>query len=453
MDNKKKFALILSMIMALGGSVSVLAKNTDKIDVLQKEGYVQGYNDGDLKLDNKISRAEMLKLLVYANGGEELAKSLQSVKGPFTDVDINNPFNGVINAAASGKLNSNGLKMINGYPDGTFKPESNVKPAELAKMMVILSDKNITEEEIKNADKSWPNSWINKSKEEKIFDKNFGLKPNEDVTREDAFNSFYNALNKLEKIKNPVKEQKNLEIAKTEDIKKEYTKTKSKAVTKTENKSEIQKEAEKRDYQKEINELAVKLRNINKLIKEKYQLESSNKEKNVKIENDKEYLTTSTNTLNKYFQSKTDESSVEAYKAVIENLKAYENNLNNEINNWAIKDKELSELKNTINTLRNEINDKANKLEKDYKAEEQKDAKISDSIEKLKKDIDDEFITYDNTKLNERVDYPLRRDESQFVPENYRGNYIRDTNNHEQTIPPKTINKDYKLVKNTEQTK
>ena len=222
MKNKKRIVLMLSMALALGTITNTYAENfkvqrvygiDNKVDYLKNHNFVKGYEDGDLKLDKGIKRSEITKLLVYANDGESIAKNLEKIQGSYKDVEINHWANGVINAATNSPVGKSGLFMINGYPDKTFKPEREITYAELAKMLVVLADDNLTEEDVKNADANWPNTWISKAQESGLLEDVAFSDVNKTVNREEAFTMFYNGIyekseSSKEKNKEEVKEIK-----------------------------------------------------------------------------------------------------------------------------------------------------------------------------------------------------------------------------------------------------
>ena len=277
--NKKsrRLALMLSMAMALGTVSGAYAeKANDKIAELQKQNYVQGYEDGQLKLEKFITRAEMAKLLVLANDGEKAAKELQNKKGIFKDIAPNHWANGYINAANEIAFNVNGLKMINGYPDGSFKASNNIKPGELAKMLLVTSDDKLTEKDIENANKNWPSGWINKAKEEGIFDKNAVIDENAEVDREMAFNSFYNALEKTGKVQKDKSEENKEDKKDTNSSEKTKESVDTSIVKEDSKKEKAKKENPKKEEPKKENST----KDQNDIIKAEY-------EKAVKAEQEK----------------------------------------------------------------------------------------------------------------------------------------------------------------------
>ena len=104
--NKKIISLVLALVMVLGSFTSVFAAETKKDDakaeskekvekVVGKDNKIQyiidkklveGYEDGNYGLDKNIKRSEITRLLVLANGNEELSKQLQGSMQVYNDV-------------------------------------------------------------------------------------------------------------------------------------------------------------------------------------------------------------------------------------------------------------------------------------------------------------------------------------------------------------------------------
>jgi hypothetical protein len=91
---------------------------------LEDQGVVQGYNDGTFKPENKINRAEFLKML-YETIGMEGAETTS----PFPDVPSNEWYTKYVKEAyATG--------VVEGYPDGYFRPENYINFAEASKIVM-----------------------------------------------------------------------------------------------------------------------------------------------------------------------------------------------------------------------------------------------------------------------------------------------------------------------------
>lgn len=96
------------------------------IDLAAKIGFVTGYQDGSFHPESKITRAEFATMLVKAMGLESRADS------PFTDSKSHWAEN-AINA-----LKANGI--VNGYGDGSFKPDQDISRAEIVTMLAKFMD-------------------------------------------------------------------------------------------------------------------------------------------------------------------------------------------------------------------------------------------------------------------------------------------------------------------------
>ena len=88
---------------------------------------VEGYGDGTFRPNNNITRAEALKIIVYAKLLQNI--DLTGFSIPFLDVDPNAWYYNVI-------LIGYGLNIIEGYNDNTFRPNDPVTRAEFVQMFV-----------------------------------------------------------------------------------------------------------------------------------------------------------------------------------------------------------------------------------------------------------------------------------------------------------------------------
>ncbi len=102
----------------------------DAVNVLSKLGVINGYDDGSFKPNNNVTRAEFTAMLLRTRGlGSVGSTSLENP--PFPDVitpDVSWAIGNIRTAREMG--------IINGYDDGTFKPNNNVLYEEAVKMIV-----------------------------------------------------------------------------------------------------------------------------------------------------------------------------------------------------------------------------------------------------------------------------------------------------------------------------
>lgn len=217
--NKKFLSLVLALVMVLGTfgnvfaaaapekkevkEVPKLTTTEAKVQWLIDNKIVVGIADkdgkaiGDMDLKSPIRRDAVSKMLVFAIGEQDLAAKLQGVYTPFPDVKVDNIMNGFISAAAS--RTANGVPLIVGYEDGMFRPTNNVTYAELAKMLVVAIDKDLTPAVAKTY--SWPQGWMDRAARLGIFEGLSIADANKPAVRSDAFAMIYNAFYQLKELK------------------------------------------------------------------------------------------------------------------------------------------------------------------------------------------------------------------------------------------------------------
>lgn len=94
------------------------------ITELYCRGIINGYSDETFRPGNSVNRAEFLKMM-YEAGGDSIDSNIDL---PFPDVPENEWYAKYVKVAYE-----NGI--IDGYPDGTFKPENTINFAEASKMI------------------------------------------------------------------------------------------------------------------------------------------------------------------------------------------------------------------------------------------------------------------------------------------------------------------------------
>lgn len=188
---KKLIATALAAAMIFGlVSVALAAGFSDTEDHARKNdilklvslGIIDGYPDGTFKPENPVTRAEFAKLIVTSMGLGEAAKLMAGVPTPFSDVPATHWATGFINLAHS-------KDIVNGYPDGTFKPEAQVTCAEALKM--ILCALGYTPEVLKPV--YWPVTWVAKAVETGL-NKGVAISANLPAVRGDVAALLENAL-------------------------------------------------------------------------------------------------------------------------------------------------------------------------------------------------------------------------------------------------------------------
>ncbi len=119
---------VLAAAMLLMGSVSAehmgiqKTDELEKIQVLQLLEIMNGDQNGDLKLDKTVTRAEFVKMAICASTYKNSAGANSAVS-LFPDVTGSHWASGYVSAAIKAGL-------VSGYLDGTFKPDREVKLEE-----------------------------------------------------------------------------------------------------------------------------------------------------------------------------------------------------------------------------------------------------------------------------------------------------------------------------------
>ncbi len=104
--------------------VALTNQNYDAIIYLQENEVLQGYSDGTFKPNNNVNRAEFLKIILE---GSDIPLNINS-NTPFPDVNHQEWYAPYIKKAFN-------EGWINGYPDGTFKPEQTINKVEALKIL------------------------------------------------------------------------------------------------------------------------------------------------------------------------------------------------------------------------------------------------------------------------------------------------------------------------------
>ncbi len=187
----KKF-LILFLILTLSLTTFAFATSSLKdisgtkyeksVNALISKGIVNGYSDKTFRPDQKITRAEIAKLLVLAGNLDEQVKN-QKDNEIFSDVSNDHWAFDFINVAYDNDY-------IEGNGDGTFAPDNNVTYAEAITMVVRMLGYTSAVE----AKGEWPDNYIKKAQSLKILSNVEYDNKNDEAIRGEVANLIWNAL-------------------------------------------------------------------------------------------------------------------------------------------------------------------------------------------------------------------------------------------------------------------
>ncbi|MBQ8299648.1 MAG: S-layer homology domain-containing protein [Clostridia bacterium] len=171
----KKFICLVMALVCLFTVTSYAAttsfkdvKNTkyeDAVEMLTTFGIINGFNDNTFRPNESVTRGQLAKMLVVAMGYTENDVKAASKKFlSFSDVLSSHWAYGYIKIASDKKL-------INGYTDGTFKPDSTVSYAEATTMLLRALE---FEDAVSKSTLTWPNNYMSYADEELDLFKDVG---------------------------------------------------------------------------------------------------------------------------------------------------------------------------------------------------------------------------------------------------------------------------------------
>jgi len=145
---KNKFFLILflSFFSFFNISSSAAPPSDDEIaNKLIYMGIINGYEDGSLRLDNTITRGEIVTVLTRILHPNDISIS----KLPFLDIEDH--------WAKKSICQIESLKIINGFEDGTFKPNNPITNTET----IALLSRIVKKEHLLDSSVEWPYNYLN----------------------------------------------------------------------------------------------------------------------------------------------------------------------------------------------------------------------------------------------------------------------------------------------------
>ncbi len=193
MNMKKLIATALAVVMIFGLVSVGFAATSEFPDIegyefeaevrrLASLGVIAGYPDGTFRPEEAVTRAEFAKMIVVMLGLENAANLMKGQAVSFSDVPATHWASGYINVAEM-------KGVVNGYPDGTFKPEGSITYAEALKM--ILTAMGYHEEGFVVL--RWPTTWIIQAAEIGL-DEDVEVLANLPITRGEVAKLFDNSL-------------------------------------------------------------------------------------------------------------------------------------------------------------------------------------------------------------------------------------------------------------------
>ena len=180
---KKIAMLILVILMMLANLTNVFATEISSEDmavVMSDLDIMNGYPDGSLHLNDKLTRAQFSKIIINASKYKN-SVSAKSTISPFGDVQYSSWYAPYVSVAVANDI-------IKGYPDASFKPDNNVTLEEA--VSVSLSVIGYTSDDFGS---SWPYGQINLASSIGLLE-NVTAQVGSEMNRQDAMQLIYNML-------------------------------------------------------------------------------------------------------------------------------------------------------------------------------------------------------------------------------------------------------------------
>ncbi len=125
-------ALLSSNALAAFPDVASTHTNVDAINHMQRAKIIEGYPDGSYQPDRQINRAEFTKIIVGAYFTADEINKCDTSKLTFPDTSKDTWYSPYVCLAVEEGI-------IDGYPDGTFKPGDQINFVESAKIILEAS--------------------------------------------------------------------------------------------------------------------------------------------------------------------------------------------------------------------------------------------------------------------------------------------------------------------------
>lgn len=153
-------------------------KYENAVSSLTEENVINGMPDGSYDAYSNVTRAQLAKMLVEAL---DLKQGSSNVS--FSDVESHWAIDYIKTASAN--------KIVNGYQDGTFRPEANVTYAEAVTMVMRAIGKDVGI----NTDANWYDNYVNEASKNNLLTNITEVEAEENLNRGDTALLIYNMLN------------------------------------------------------------------------------------------------------------------------------------------------------------------------------------------------------------------------------------------------------------------
>lgn len=166
-------------------------KEPSDLNITDHFAYVIGYPDGEVKPGGNITRAEVATIF-FRMLKDDARSKYWSKTNSYSDVKSTDWFNNAISTLSN-------MGIIDGYPDGTFRPNAGITRAEFAKIAVSFFKDNVREtigDRFSDISGKWYTEYINLASELAIVNgyPDGTFRPDNKITRAEAMTIVNNTL-------------------------------------------------------------------------------------------------------------------------------------------------------------------------------------------------------------------------------------------------------------------
>ena len=166
-------------------------KNPEDLNTTDHFAYIIGYPDGEVKPNGNITRAEVATIF-FRMLKDEARDKYWSKTNSYTDVKGTDWYNNAISTLSN-------MGIIDGYPDGSFQPNAGITRAEFAKIAVSFFKDNVREtmgDRFSDISGKWYTEYINLANELAIVNgyPDGTFRPDNKITRAEAMTIVNNTL-------------------------------------------------------------------------------------------------------------------------------------------------------------------------------------------------------------------------------------------------------------------
>ena len=169
----------------------ILPPQRPQLNTADHYAYVMGYPDGTVRPEESITRAEVATIFFRLLTDESRAKYWTS-ENSFSDVKAGEWYNNAISTLANAGI-------VNGYADGTFRPNAPITRGEMAKVVAQFATLDTTADIFSDISGHWSEAYINLAAGNGWINgyPDGSFKPEQSITRAETMTMINRVLNRV----------------------------------------------------------------------------------------------------------------------------------------------------------------------------------------------------------------------------------------------------------------